>query len=113
MKPSLPQQVSNDGREIWDWAAKLSRISALQQKASELRKSLRESNKVCGGCTKWMTDACPKEKLQRNGYKRGPHMKEPGCMQYAENSWTTGQRAKWQAELDEVNATLAQPEGKQ
>ena len=103
--PSLPEQISSDGREIWDWAGKLATWSIRQDKIRELKQGIRDLEPRCGTCQFWMQSCnCPREK-NVNGYSRGPSMSGPPCSKHVEDNWTTELREKRKAEL---NALLAE-----
>jgi len=96
--PKLPTQVSPDGREIWDWAAKLSehtqRLAKVQQLKAEIAKPLR-----CGDCYWWMKSRdCPRER-NVNGRNRGPSMNDWPCGKMQETADSIERREKHKAEL--------------
>lgn len=78
--PSLPREVSADGREIWDWAAKL---SAEVQRRDDIRKlsiQIRNAETQCGSCESWMTRSCPREvHSNRTGRSVGPSSQSIKC----------------------------------
>jgi hypothetical protein len=85
--PLLPQNISSDGSEIWDWAAKASDHIHRQAKIRELRSRIGDLGRACGSCSKWMLPSCPLEKPDnRAGRSRGPHMNYPKCEQFT-MSW--------------------------
>lgn len=97
--PPLPRNVSPDGREIWDWAAKLSEARQRVQKIRELRSEIARRPRECGSCQKWMTHSCPKEH-NVGGRPRGPSMKAPICGQHILKDYDAKR-------LDELRAELA------
>lgn len=102
--PPLPQHVSNDGREIWDWAARLSAHTSRLDKMRRLRAEISQMDRVCGSCHFWMKSReCPKEK-NVNGYSRGPSSGSPKCGQFVMTKSTAELRAERQKELDETIA---------
>lgn len=98
--PPLPRNVSPDGREIWDWAAKLSEATQRAQKIRELRADILRRPRECGSCQKWMTRSCPKEH-NAGGRTRGPSMKAPICGQHILKDHDAKR-------LDELRAQLAE-----
>lgn len=102
--PALPQHVSNDGREVWDWAAEFSAHTQRLDKMRRLRADISRLNSVCGSCHFWMKSReCPKEK-NVNGYSRGPSSESPKCGQFAMTQSAAKLRDERQAELDAVVA---------
>lgn len=103
--PKLPEQISPDGREIWDWAGKLSEHV---HRLDEIRRLTADINRIqleCGSCEKWMTKSCPKEKLDsRTGRKSGPSGGTYKCNEFVMNSWATELMQKWQRELNELRS---------
>ena len=106
--PALPKHVSNDGREIWDWASRLGDRSARQHKESMLRADIRRlSRKECGHCNDWMKSrVCPREWNDR-GMCRGPSCSDAACSQFSRKSYVSDLIAEKQ---DELSAMLAQRE---
>jgi hypothetical protein len=75
--PALPQHISSDGREIWDWAKRLSEHTHRLHDMRELRRDIARIGRECGGCDNWMKSRiCPREK-NVNGWNRGPSMTDP------------------------------------
>lgn len=106
---SLPQSVSSDGREIWDWAARLSRRTGLLDRQATLVNDLFKLTRECGSCRFWMTSDCPREVHDnRIGRKRGPSMGAPICQKFAMSDSDARLKAKWEAELSDVRAQLSQ-----
>jgi hypothetical protein len=100
--PQIPTSISPDGREIWDWAAKLSDHVHRQDKIRRLTADLAGIGLRCGDCDKWMKSReCPRERNE-NGRQRGPSMNEPKCRQFVEDSFAKRHRA----ELTEKLAAL-------
>lgn len=101
--PLLPQNISPDGSELWDWAAKASGHIHRQSKIKELRSRIVDLGSACGSCSKWMLPSCPLEKHDNKaGRSRGPHMNYPKCEQFT-MSWSS-QKVKDEllAELKDV-----------
>ncbi len=102
--PQLPEKVSNDGREIWDWAGKMSEHIHRQAKMSELRTQLSRVGTGCGDCYKWMhSNSCPRE-TNVNGRRRGPSMNAPICNQYVEKQSSSEWREELQKRLDALKS---------
>ena len=80
----LPAEISQDGREVWDWAARFSdRVHTLDEIA-RLGKQVHNARNTCGSCTAWMTDACPRERHDnRTGRKQGPSSMAIKCDRFA------------------------------
>lgn len=77
--PRLPQDISSDGREIWDWADKLSARVQVVAEIKELTAQLHEMKTTCGSCSKWMTNICPRETRNAKGHKFGPSCRTLKC----------------------------------
>jgi hypothetical protein len=100
--PQLPQDISSDGREVWDWADKMAQVVAKNQKIRDLRAKLAKNAKECGDCDKWMKSRfCPREK-NVNGRNVGPSMSSPICNEFIQNETSIEFGKEWQAELDSV-----------
>lgn len=100
--PTLPQSISPDGRELWEWAAQAGDFIHRQAKRNEL--TLKIAKVACGDCKLWMTSECPREK-NVNGWNRGPSMNGTICEIFDEKPISTEMRAQWKQEL----ADLSQP----
>ena len=99
--PSLPTNVSPDGREIWDWAAKLSAEVHRRDETRRLAIQIRNSETLCGNCADWMTRACPRESHSNTtGRSTGPSSLSLKCQQFR----MTGYRAR---ELEAAKQKLA------
>ena len=89
--PKPPSEISSDGREIWDWAA---RISAQAQRADEVRRlsqQIKNAETQCGSCAHWMTRQCPREQhSNKTGRSAGPSSQSLKCNEFA----TTAYQAK-------------------
>jgi hypothetical protein len=101
--PSLPSEVSSDGRELWDWAGKMSEHMQRLARINELRGAIRKCGAECGDCEKWMKSSeCPRERPgtgKRAGYSVGPSMSDRICEAYDEKPHTTQRRAEYTREL--------------
>ena len=75
--PKLPQHVSPDGKEIWDWAADFSAHIHRRDRIMRLERDIAKIGTRCGDCFNWMKSSrCPREK-NINGMSRGPSMGAP------------------------------------
>ena len=108
--PQLPREVSSDGREIWDWAAKLSDAVHRADRARNLRADIAGIQGRCGSCAKWMTKACHLER-NVNGYSRGPSANDPKCGGFAMKAGSADLLEKWSAELVALATPLNDGEG--
>lgn len=100
--PELPKHVSSDGREIWDWAAKLSEHTQRLHQMRLLRQDIAEIGQGCGCCDKWMKSReCPRER-NVNGRNHGPSMKGRVCSQYVEKPSSTARREELKAKLAQL-----------
>lgn len=100
--PKLPAEISSDGREVWDWARKLSEASARAHKIRELRSEIARIGTRCGDCDKWMKSReCPKEHNVK-GWSRGPSSEAYICLEFLEKKWATDLRNSRMAELVEL-----------
>lgn len=108
--PLPPQEISSDGREVWDWALRLSEYTQRIQRARELRKAISDCENTCGSCTKWMTDACPRESRDRLGRKvGGPSCNAVKCGQFVMQQYDVKRLAGLRSEYDAIlKATGAQ-----
>lgn len=101
--PPLPQVVSRDGSELWDWAGKVGGFIQREARIQELRAEIRKCGTVCGDCEKWMKSSeCPMERPgegRRAGYSVGPSMSGMICGVFVETASTTKRRAELQSEL--------------
>jgi hypothetical protein len=86
--PQLPAQTSNDGRELWDWAASLSTAIQRQAEIGRLSRELAHLQvKTCGHCEMWMTRGCPREHSTMRGYNEGPHCNVLACKLFEPKQW--------------------------
>jgi len=108
MPPEPPGRVSPDGREIWDWAAKLGQQTALLQKRRDLQKQISSVQGKCGSCTAWLTRACPRRThSNKTGRNSDPGMNMPACHQFVMTQSSMDMIERWQHELAEVRAKLS------
>jgi hypothetical protein len=100
--PPIPQDISSDGREIFDWAANIGNAVAKQQKINELKNAIHKPA-TCGACDKWMCSSlCPREVHQKSGRYVGPSMNDSICNQFQEKAYDTERRKKLKEELDKL-----------
>lgn len=103
-REELPGDISPDGREVWDWAKRMSHRMHLSQRAGDLRRSIADNASRCGSCQHWKLDSCPREKHDnRIGRKRGPSSGDYKCHLFV----MAGHTAEW---LDGQRAELARVE---
>lgn len=106
MIPKLPTDISLNGIEIWEWAAKLSEHVQRLDRQRTLRRELRRLSSECGSCRWWMTRDCPAEKPSNTGYSRGPSMGAPICAKFELSSTSRTIQQQWQDELAQLKAAL-------
>lgn len=105
--PRPPQEISGDGREIWDWAAKLSEHTYRMDRMRKLSADIRVIGTRCGDCDNWMKSSqCPQERNE-NGRQRGPSMNGLKCIQFVETHQATARRETLKDELKTVEAEHA------
>lgn len=107
--PPLPQNISSDGREIWDWAKRLGEATARQHQISELRKGIRDLRPSCGTCCHWMhTNDCPREGFIGWKKKQGPSMSALPCEKHIETNWVTKLRKEREKAISDLIALKPQ-----
>lgn len=105
--PQLPQNISNDGREIWDWGMKMSEHIHRQAEINRLTRQIRLQGTKCGDCYKWMkSQYCPRERRNSKGRREGPSMNAPICTQFEECPRTTEWREELKAQLAKLTPRL-------
>lgn len=98
--PQLPQHVSSDGREIWDWAAKFSAHVHRQDEIARLNRDIAAIGTKCGDCWHWMkSGSCPRETRNSAGRRVGPSMNGPKCSKFEEEPWQTKRRDELKAKV--------------
>lgn len=101
--PQLPQQISPNGREVWDWADRFSEHVHTQDKIRKLRAAVFQQGRTCGDCSNWMKSRlCPKERNVK-GMTRGPSSGDLKCNQFLEGVGATKRRADLSAQLAELD----------
>lgn len=107
MIPELPQDISSDGHELWDWAKKFSDAIHHMDRLHTLQQKIRTIQNECGSCQHWMHQICPREKPHgMSGYRRGPSMSASICQQFTMNSIHTDLLAEWVDELATLEGEL-------
>lgn len=90
--------------QVWAWAERFSDHVHRIHRARELAAAIYEGETTCGSCSKWMTDACPREIRDQRGTKvGGPSCKALKCNQFVMQQWD----AKRIAGLREEYAALS------
>lgn len=107
--PSLPREISPDGREIWDWAARFSEATHRAARISELTTDIVNIAGRCGSCRMWMTRQCPKER-NVSGRNHGPSMNAPKCPRFEMKASSEELRRQWIAEREAL-LTPSQQDG--
>lgn len=98
----LPAQVSPDGHEIWDWAARFGNALHRQARIAELNAQIRKVR--CGDCAHWMKSrVCPRER-NVNGWNRGPSCEDMPCGIFSEDPQSAKLRDERRAELAVLRA---------
>ena len=97
--PALPDNVSSDGREIWDWAAKFASHVHRMDEIDRLKREVGAIGRSCGDCDRWMKSRdCPQERNER-GRRSGPSMNAPRCGRFLEDRSAAKRRAELTAKL--------------
>jgi hypothetical protein len=103
--PRLPQEISTDGREVFDWANRMSDHMQRVARSREVWKAIVDGESQCGSCSKWMTGACPPERQDnRLGCKVGPSCQAIKCDQFAMNAYDRKRIDGLRAEHASLNA---------
>lgn len=102
---ALPKEISPDGKEIWDWALKLSAAVHRADEIRKLRQQIRNMESQCGSCSSWMTKACPKEKhSNKTGRSTGPSSQSIKCTQFAMTTYGAFELVKAKAKLADLES---------
>ena len=103
--PPLPKEISPDGREIWDWAAKLSSEVYRRDEISKLAVRIRNAETQCGSCADWMTRSCPREThSNKTGRSTGPSSQAIKCEQFRMTACGSRELEAAKAKLDRLNS---------
>ena len=107
--PQLPAEISPDGREIWDWASKLSDLAQRRDEAAKLAVQIRNMETTCGCCSRWMTRDCPRERHDnKKGRSVGPSSMHAKCGQFDMNSLTRKELGPAKEKYARLTATQQQ-----
>jgi len=98
----LPTEISGNGQELWDWAARVSQATQRAQRCRELRGSIANLRSQCGSCKLWMTTRCPRETLSPTGRKLGPSMSDTKCSKFDMKAVYVKLADEQTAELEEL-----------
>lgn len=105
--PSLPSEMSSDGREVWDWADRLSERVHLADERRRLAVQIHNAQTQCGNCTMWMTNACPRERHDNNkGHKVGPSSQSIKCDKFDMGQRRANDLVAAQAKLADMDKRL-------
>lgn len=105
--PALPTEISGDGREVWDWAAKLSDRAHTVDQIKRLDEQARNARNTCGSCAQWMTRACPREKhSNQTGRSAGPSCKAAKCASFNITASAEKSAASAEAQAAELRTKL-------
>jgi hypothetical protein len=105
--PALPSDMSSDGREVWDWADRLSDHVQRVDEYRRLSQQIRNAETQCGGCSKWMTGSCPRERHDnKKGHKVGPSSLSPKCQEFTLTARDQAALAASKEKLMELGAQL-------
>jgi len=102
-----PTECSPDGREIWDWADRLSDRVAAVDKLLRLQKQAHTARTTCGSCKAWMTHGCPREVHDnRKGRSQGPSSMSVKCDSFAMTASDAASVAQAEAEIAALQQRL-------
>jgi hypothetical protein len=105
--PTIPADMSTDGREVWDWADRMSRFTQDNARRSRILHDV--ARRTCGDCSRWMTRACVRERSGGlTGRSTGPSSEAHPCSEYAEKGSTTTRRESLRAELAILELGMAE-----
>jgi hypothetical protein len=93
--------VSNDGKEIWDWADRLSDRIHLVAEIKTLSTQIHQMQTTCGSCSYWMTSSCHLERCDQRGRKTGPSSQATVCGKFVMTGST-------KLDLDKANHRLVE-----
>lgn len=102
-----PAEISPDGREVWDFAERLSgRVHTLDEIA-RLEKQVHNARNTCGSCTAWMTNGCPRENRdKRTGRKQGPSAMAIKCDRFSISASYAASAAKAEEKIAAMRRLL-------
>ena len=105
--PALQKQVSPNGAEIWNWAARMSEHAQLLHERRTLVEDIRRARTECGSCSHWMTRNCPMEKhSNQTGRSTGPSNQAFKCVKFDMSQHIEKFIVTKQGRLDEVHELL-------
>ncbi len=99
--PMPPQEISGDGRELWDWAGKFSEAVHRRDSIRTLNIRIAAIGTRCGDCDKWMkSKECPAERHDNaKGRSVGPSCEGRICGSFIEATLATKRRDSLKVEL--------------
>jgi len=103
---TLPQSISSNGQELWDWAARLSNVVQLKQEQRDLTAKIKSLTTTCGNCEFWMKASCPRETRLPNGRKSGPSMSDRVCAKFVIKAHSQELVEQLQARLAKIDCKL-------
>lgn len=102
-----PTEISPDGREIWDWAARLGERVGLTDELRRTREQLYNIRNTCGSCSAWMTRSCPRERRDnRTGRSAGPSRSAIKCSEFVMSLLNARTAAQAEARIAELQQQL-------
>ena len=105
----MGQELSPDGREVWDWADRLSKRVSCADEIRTLSKQIFNMENQCGSCEKWMTRRCPAERHDNiRGRSVGPSSVKMKCGQFSASAAHAREIAAAKAKLAQM---VAQAQG--
>jgi hypothetical protein len=105
--PKLPDDISPDGREIWDWAARLSDQVQRADEIKRLRQQITNAETQCGSCAHWMTGQCPREQHGNKTGRTGPSSLSVKCEKFSMPAWQTKELDAAKSKLSKLVAGAA------
>ena len=103
--PELPQHVSANGQEIWDWAIQLGSWQQQQDEMRRIKADLHAITRECGNCAHWMISSrCPRE-FRAGGRRSGPSMRAWPCSKFALSHQDEKRKGELEARLLAVGTT--------
>lgn len=105
--PVMPMEISPDGREVWDWADRLSARAHAVDELKRLRSQAYNARNTCGSCSAWMTSACPREVHDnRRGRSQGPSSMAIKCDRFSISSSSAKSAELAEAKIIELQRRL-------
>lgn len=100
MKAELVE-ISSDGREVFDWASRLSDRIHRADEIKRVAQQIRNAETQCGGCAYWMTSSCPREThSNKSGRSTGPSSQAFKCSKFEMTRSTTASLEAARARLE-------------